>query len=520
MKGITNATSKATEVVQNTSKIEIGGTSLQVASDSQPGIMSAADHTTLSTTATRIGTCEETVKSSFVDASYADEVITFTKGDGSKKEVDIPITLALGSVTFTPYLEGATLKIVRVKDSKVLYDGNMVETSIPTGMGTVTYTVKHLGVTSSKSITVSGDTVETLDSAVLTKHSLAVSWTVAGTTISDNTCKVLKNNSYTVKSYFGDWAEGYGMYATASFTPTANLTISYANTDPLYIDTATTVTVPFSGTFNVVAVSGGGGGGGGGGCMQAKLVDYSWSRSGNGGDGGGGGNVKLSTQALTKGTTYAITIGSGGSGGNGGTGNSTYDSTSSWKGGTGNNGGTTRFGTLVSSYVQNRGYGNTYYTICTDYIGDDSTSSATEKGYLGPGGDGGNGGRSYYDGSFESNGGTHGYAECNKQYEATRDGSDWEITTWSTSYSATAAKKGVTVTNITWLSNVSRSGNGGNYSNGAGGYGGEGGYGVGTTYGKGGTGGRGGTYNATSPNNGSNGSAGNAGVVVIRGVWS
>ncbi len=104
MKGITNATSKATEVVQNTSKIEIGGTSLQVASDSQPGIMSAADHTTLSTTASRVGTCETDVANAvsqaqaaqttangcYDDVSIADNVLTFKTASGDSKEITLP----------------------------------------------------------------------------------------------------------------------------------------------------------------------------------------------------------------------------------------------------------------------------------------------------------------------------------------------------------------------------------------------------------------------------------------------
>lgn len=63
MKGSTNATRGAADVVQNTSKIAVLDQDLQVATDSQPGIMSAADHATLSTTVTRMSTCEGDISS-------------------------------------------------------------------------------------------------------------------------------------------------------------------------------------------------------------------------------------------------------------------------------------------------------------------------------------------------------------------------------------------------------------------------------------------------------------------------
>lgn len=58
MKGSTNATRGAADIVQNTSKIAVLDQDLQVATDSQPGIMSAADHATLSTTVSRVSTLE------------------------------------------------------------------------------------------------------------------------------------------------------------------------------------------------------------------------------------------------------------------------------------------------------------------------------------------------------------------------------------------------------------------------------------------------------------------------------
>ena len=84
MKGVTNATKGPADVVQNTSKVQILDTDLQVATDSQPGIMSAADHATLSTTATRTATTEgrvdtlegemDAVKASVSNAATKSEV--------------------------------------------------------------------------------------------------------------------------------------------------------------------------------------------------------------------------------------------------------------------------------------------------------------------------------------------------------------------------------------------------------------------------------------------------------------
>lgn len=61
MKGITNATKGAADVVQDDTKVSVLGVNLQEATDSQSGLMSKADHSTLSTTATRVGTCENDI---------------------------------------------------------------------------------------------------------------------------------------------------------------------------------------------------------------------------------------------------------------------------------------------------------------------------------------------------------------------------------------------------------------------------------------------------------------------------
>ena len=57
MKGITNAMKGAADVVQDDTKVSILGVDLQEATDSQPGLMSKADHATLSTTPSPMCTC-------------------------------------------------------------------------------------------------------------------------------------------------------------------------------------------------------------------------------------------------------------------------------------------------------------------------------------------------------------------------------------------------------------------------------------------------------------------------------
>ncbi len=54
MKGITNATKGTADVAQTTAKVEILGATIQTSTDSQIGLMSAADHK-------RIGTCETNI---------------------------------------------------------------------------------------------------------------------------------------------------------------------------------------------------------------------------------------------------------------------------------------------------------------------------------------------------------------------------------------------------------------------------------------------------------------------------
>lgn len=61
MKGITNATKGAADVVQDATKVSVLGVDLQEATDSQSGLMSKADHMILSTTPSHRCTCSSAV---------------------------------------------------------------------------------------------------------------------------------------------------------------------------------------------------------------------------------------------------------------------------------------------------------------------------------------------------------------------------------------------------------------------------------------------------------------------------
>lgn len=61
MKGITNATKGAADVAQTTAKVEVLGATIQTSTDSQIGLMSAADHKRIGTCETNIATCNTNI---------------------------------------------------------------------------------------------------------------------------------------------------------------------------------------------------------------------------------------------------------------------------------------------------------------------------------------------------------------------------------------------------------------------------------------------------------------------------
>lgn len=136
----------------------------------------------------------------------------------------------------------------------------------------------------------------------------------------------------------------------------------------------TTFVVPATGTYTIELH--GGGGGGGGGAKGGYEMNATWYYA-NGGAGGGSGQTYTTT--LTKGTSYALTIGAGGTGG------SFKSSGYAATGGTGGTGGTTKFGSL---YSVNGGRGGTGGT-CYESGGTKSGSAGVHEGTLASGSSGG-----------------------------------------------------------------------------------------------------------------------------------
>lgn len=89
MKGSTNATRGPSDVAQNTSGVKIFDTSLQNATDSQPGIMSAADHKTLTDTKTKAEDTATKLSKTESRISTNEGDITTLKSDVSSAKSDI-----------------------------------------------------------------------------------------------------------------------------------------------------------------------------------------------------------------------------------------------------------------------------------------------------------------------------------------------------------------------------------------------------------------------------------------------
>lgn len=135
-----------------------------------------------------------------------------------------------------------------------------------------------------------------------------------------------------------------------------------------------TFTVQKTGKYSIEMHGGGGGGGGGAkGGWEATTIWY----YANGGDGGGSGEIY--TAILTKGTSYDLTIGSGGSGGS--FSSSYYTAT----GDSGSQGGTTKFGSLYSVAGGVGGKGGK----CHELGGSDNGSQGSSSGSLASGSSGG-----------------------------------------------------------------------------------------------------------------------------------
>ena len=142
----------------------------------------------------------------------------------------------------------------------------------------------------------------------------------------------------------------------------------------------TTFTVPKTGTYSIEMHGGGGGGGGG---AYAKSYSALKNTSAYGGDGGGSGEIYTAT--LTKGTSYALTIGTGGSGGSGNSDEAQMAAEAT--GSTGGSGGTTKFGSLYSIAGGTGGTGG--YARAYNSSSYSNGSTGTAKGSLASGSSGG-----------------------------------------------------------------------------------------------------------------------------------
>ena len=143
MKGSTNAMRGSADVVQSKSSISILDTTIQNSTDSQPGLMSAADHqqmtadhATLSTTVSRISTIESQIPS----GGEAGQVWT-SDGSGAGKWADASKGLNITSIeidecSFTPVM-GSSLTSAYTSTSslvKVSLQGACIYPAEPTNV--------------------------------------------------------------------------------------------------------------------------------------------------------------------------------------------------------------------------------------------------------------------------------------------------------------------------------------------------------------------------------------------------
>ena len=102
MKGITNATKGAADVVQDDTKVSVLSVDLQEATDSQPGLMSKASHKILSTTVTRVGTCEgdiSALQTGKADTSTVTTLQTTVAGKQDKLTAGTNITISGNTIS-------------------------------------------------------------------------------------------------------------------------------------------------------------------------------------------------------------------------------------------------------------------------------------------------------------------------------------------------------------------------------------------------------------------------------------
>ena len=422
-----------------------------------------------------------------------------------------------------PTIVGASVKVIRKTTQEVLYEGPCTATTISCGLGVVTVTLTQFGQYITMDVTVAGETPFDPPLSTLTKHSNALSWSVEGTEVGGDTIKLLTGKTFSVSSFFGYWypdTQKGGMSATASITMDSDKTASFTKTDLVWIKESGTAVAPMTLKYNVLAIGGGGGGGGG------AKGGYDWTYQmgggiplvdcgGQGGNGGDSGYMRgVLNSSITKGASYAITIGTGGRGGSSG---------SSSKGGAGGTGGTTRFGNLLSA---SGGAGGAGGSQTGSTAGRTSPSNSDDyRYYAGPGGAASRGGT----GRGESESAYGGTGSMRGTYYIKYDGgtdSMGTIPQAETYTQAATSAKSTTISNtrLSWAITRIYGGSGGNGGSGSGygpGYGGSGGSGGYAFPDQGGGGGRGGDGgNGSTSSAGKAGSAGDPGAVCIQGVWS
>lgn len=164
--------------------------------------------------------------------------------------------------------------------------------------------------------------------------------------------------------------------------------------------------VPITGVYTIEMHGGGGGGGGG---ANAYSYDAVGSADASGGDGGGSGEIY--TETLIKGTSYALTIGTGGSGGSADDVSSQMTATA--QGSSGGTGGTTSFGSLYSVAGGEGGSGG-YAKRATGTAKETNGSDGTAVGSLASGSSGGATTGTYGNGGSGGSGtGTYGSSTPN-----------------------------------------------------------------------------------------------------------
>ena len=186
------------------------------------------------------------------------------------------------------------------------------------------------------------------------------------------------------------------------------------------ITSSRTWVVPETGRYQITAVGGGGNGGAGGKGISGYYEGSSWAWSGGGGGGGGAGERTQTTQNLTKGTSYVLTVGGvsgtssfgalltargGGNGGNGEPGGG-------WSGGEARPG---NGGAGGASYGSAAGGGAAGKSAFYGGGGGGGGGATSYDGYYGNGGSGGRGATAYENpGTYPGNGGSAGRQGCIK----------------------------------------------------------------------------------------------------------